>query len=236
MPEGKLPGDELTRYRRYLKVESHRLQILHRGGGAGWEVCHGRSVMMDELLRHLMISVEKTLPETGKKTPPFALIAYGGYGRGELNPHSDIDILFLHDGKMIPRGKPLPYLEALLGPGGMLYTLIDIPLKVGHAVRTIAECVELARHDVQTKTALIESRLIVGDDEQDVGTFLLFGRPTGQRRARDKRSQEKDCFQFHGILSFRIGQLEMLAKSARGHAQSKTLSRPFGTHGYALAA
>ena len=164
LPNGKLPGKELTRYRRYLKVESHRLKILHRAGGSGREICHGRSVMMDELLRHLMISVEKSMPETSKKLPPFALIAFGGYGRGELNPHSDIDILFLHDGKMIPRGKPLPYLEALLGPDGMLYTLIDIPLKVGHAVRTIGECVELARHDVQTKTALIESRLIVGDE------------------------------------------------------------------------
>lgn len=163
LPEGKLPGKELARYRRYLKVESHRLKILHRAGGSGGEICHGRSVMMDELLRHLMISVEKSLPEEQRKIPPFALIAYGGYGRGELNPHSDIDILFLHDGKMIPRGKPLPYLDALLGPDGMLYALIDIPLKVGHAVRTIGECVELARNDVQTKTALIESRLIVGD-------------------------------------------------------------------------
>ncbi len=164
LPKGKLPGDDLTRYRRYLKMESHRLHILHRAGGGGREICHGRSVMMDELLKHMMAAVTAALPEDQRALPPFCLVAYGGYGRGELNPNSDVDIMFLHDGKMIPRGKPIPFLEALLGPGGMLYALIDLKLKVGHSVRTIAECVELARNDMETKTALIESRLIEGDE------------------------------------------------------------------------
>ena len=166
LPKGKLPGDELTRYKRYLKVETHRLHILHRAGGGGREICRGRSVMMDELLKHMMAAVKAWMPEEQQhKLPPFCLVAYGGYGRAELNPHSDIDIMILHDGKLMLRGKPIPFLERLLGEGGMVYALTDIRLKVSSSVFTISESVELARNDMATKTAYLEARLIEGDEK-----------------------------------------------------------------------
>ena len=164
LPKGKLPGKELTRYKRYLKVESHRLHILHRAGGGGREICRGRSVMMDELLKHMMAAVKAWLPEDQRELPPFCLVAYGGYGRAELNPNSDIDIMILHDGKLIPRGKPVPFLEKLLGEGGMVYALTDVGLKVSSSVFTINQSVELARNDMETKTAYLEARLIEGDE------------------------------------------------------------------------
>ena len=88
-------------------------------------------------------------------------MAIGGYGRAELNPFSDIDFMFLHDGQ-IAAGKPLPYLSKLID--GVLYPLWDIGLKVGHAVRSIDDCIKVANADMQSKTSLIESRLIIGDD------------------------------------------------------------------------
>ena len=88
-------------------------------------------------------------------------MAIGGYGRAELNPHSDIDFMFLHNGQ-VAVGRPLPHLSRLID--GVLYPLWDTGLKVGHAVRSIDDCVKIANEDMQSKTSLIEARLIVGDE------------------------------------------------------------------------
>ncbi len=162
LPPGVLPAQELPRYKNFLKVESHRLKILHRGGGGGREVCQGRAALMDILLRHLWNTARNTLSEQGRKEfPPLALVAIGGYGRAELNPHSDIDFMFLHDGQVVVGSKPLPHLAKLMD--GILYPLWDMGFKVGHSVRTIADCVQVANKDMQSKTALIEARLVAGD-------------------------------------------------------------------------
>lgn len=164
LPPGRTPAQELARYKNFLKVESHRLKILHRAGGGGREICQARSAIIDALLKNLYETVCKVGNFYTPKLPSLALLAIGGYGRGELNPHSDIDIMFLHDGGMMERNnKPHPLLEALTGTGGLLYTLYDIGLKVGPAVRSLDECVKLANSDMQSKTALIEARFIAGD-------------------------------------------------------------------------
>jgi len=90
------------------------------------------------------------------------LAAIGGYGRAELNPYSDVDFKFLHDGQ-VAAGKPLPYLSRLID--GVLYPLWDIGLKIGYSVRSIDDCVKVANTDMQSKTSLIESRLIIGDEK-----------------------------------------------------------------------
>jgi len=155
-------AERLARCKAFLKVETHRLKLLHRGGAGGRTICQARAAMLDALLRHLWKSARGSLsPQTQKEFPPLALIAIGGYGRGELNPHSDIDFMFLHDGQ-VAVGRPLPYLSKLID--GVLYPLWDIGLKVGHAVRSINDCVKVANVDMQSKTSLIESRFIVGDE------------------------------------------------------------------------
>ncbi len=163
LPPDRKPAQELARYKIFLKVESHRLKILHRAGAGGREVCRARAAMLDVLLRYIVEAVNNSYVPVDKKPPALALIAIGGYGRAELNPHSDIDIMFLHDGEMVQRNKLHPYLEALTGTGGLLYTLYDIGIKVGHSVRSLADCVTIANTDMQSKTSLIEARLISGD-------------------------------------------------------------------------
>jgi [protein-PII] uridylyltransferase len=161
LPPGQQPNKELARYKNFLKVETHRLKILHRGGGGGQEVCHARATVIDLLIRHILDAVRRNMPDAKSASAPLAIVAIGGYGRGELNPFSDIDIMFLHSGELVSGGKPKPYMTALMD--GLLYTLWDIGLKVGHSVRSVEDCVRIANTDMQSKTSLIESRLVAGD-------------------------------------------------------------------------
>jgi len=168
-------GPNLERYRSYLKVETHRLKILHRGGSGGKAVCQGRAAVMDALLRRLLDQVIAGMePEKNKKTPRWALVAIGGYGRGELNPCSDIDIMFLHnvEGAVVARGRTHPYLVTLTER--MLYPLWDLGIKVGHSVRSVDDCITVANSDMQSKTSLLEARLIAGDQELFKRTESVF--------------------------------------------------------------
>ncbi|HEU5397383.1 MAG TPA: nucleotidyltransferase domain-containing protein, partial [Verrucomicrobiae bacterium] len=156
------PAEQLARCKAFLKLETHRLKMLHRAGASGQKICRARAVMLDALLRHLWDSAKSKLtPQALEEFPPLALVAIGGYGRGELNPFSDIDFMFLHDGQ-VAVNRPLPHLSRLID--GVLYPLWDLGLKVGHAVRSIEDCVKVANTDMQSKTSLIESRLIIGDE------------------------------------------------------------------------
>ncbi|WP_368346423.1 [protein-PII] uridylyltransferase [Pelagovum sp. HNIBRBA483] len=84
-----------------------------------------------------------------------ALLAVGGYGRGEMAPHSDVDLLFLTPYKITP------WAESLIE--SMLYMLWDLKLKVGHASRTTKDCLRLAREDYTIRTSLVEHRHLAGD-------------------------------------------------------------------------
>ena len=152
-------AEKLARYKKFLKVESHRIKLQHRAGVAGREICQARAAMLDALLRHLWTAAAAT-PVGAVAAGPVALVAIGGFGRAELNPQSDIDFMFLHSGQ-VSAGKPRPALGRLVD--GVLYPLWDIGLHIGYSVRDLDDCVKMANTDMQSKTALIESRLIVGD-------------------------------------------------------------------------
>jgi [protein-PII] uridylyltransferase len=169
LPAAPQPVQELTRYKSFLKLETHRLRILHRAGGGGLEICRARAAVLDVLLRHLWDMAKSSLSaQAQKEFPPLALAAIGGYGRAELNPNSDVDFMFLHDRQIAAGLRPLPHLSRLID--GLLYPLWDLGLKVGHSVRSITDCVSVANGDMQAKTSLIEARLIAGDE----GLFQKF--------------------------------------------------------------
>ena len=195
IPNDSTPAGELPGLKRYLKTESARLQRWHRDGGGGLEVCLGRSRMIDTLLRALFEwSLASFEPTGGTRRLKVSLVAIGGYGRAELSPHSDVDIMLLHNGSApsLTRVYRHPLLEKLTGPGGLIYTLYDLGMKVGHSVRNIQDAVNIANEDMKTKTSLIESRLITGDT-------ALFGHFQQRLEAR--------CVRNHvdGYLQMRIG-------------------------------
>ena len=85
-----------------------------------------------------------------------AVLAVGGYGRGEMAPFSDVDLLFLMPWKITP------WAESLIE--SMLYMFWDLHLKVGHASRTIKDCLRLAKEDYTIRTALLELRFLDGNE------------------------------------------------------------------------
>ncbi|MDB6017761.1 MAG: uridylyltransferase [Pedosphaera sp.] len=163
LPAGRLPTQELARYKTFLKVETHRLKILHRAGAGGREICRARAALMDMLLRYMWDAIKASFtPQAQKEFTKIALVAIGGYGRAELNPFSDIDFMFLHEGQVSTGNKPLPFLSRMMD--GILYPLWDIGLKVGYSVRSVEDAVQAAREDMQSKTSLIEARLVTGSE------------------------------------------------------------------------
>ena len=153
---------DLARCKRFLKDEGKRLKALHRTGGLGREVCEARAAVVDALVERLFAAALAIAANNGEGEPPaVAVVAVGGYGRGELNPQSDIDIQFLCADELLKGAKPHEFLQTVTDT--VLYTLWDVGLKIGHSVRRVGDCVREANADMQSKTALIESRLVTGD-------------------------------------------------------------------------
>jgi len=136
------------------RAAAERLLIKERAGRRCAERLCG---MQDEIIRVLYDFVGKHLypVQNPSEAERMAVIATGGYGRGILAPGSDIDLLFL-----------LPYKPTAWGESvaeTILYCLWDMGLKVGHATRSIAECVRQAKADMTVRTALLEARYLLGD-------------------------------------------------------------------------
>ncbi len=155
----KRPTDVLPFYKKFLKIEEHRLRLKHQAGGGGREICARRSELVDVLLRHVF---EAATGFTNEQRPGSAialtLVALGGYGRGELNPFSDVDVMFLHEKTA---ANVSPYVSEVVEQ--ILYLLWDIGFKVGHSTRSIKEAINEANRDMRTKTSMLESRYLAGD-------------------------------------------------------------------------
>ncbi len=130
------------------RADADRQLIAERDGLA----CAQRlSALMDGVVRIIHETVTGELypaqnPSTGER---LAVVATGGYGRGTLAPGSDVDLLFL-----------LPYKQTAWGESvveAMLYVLWDLKLKVGHATRSVEECIGDAKADMTIRTALLEA-------------------------------------------------------------------------------
>src|SRR5207247_6365262 len=106
------------------------------------------------------VGAAATARGNGDTKVPLALIALGGYGRGELNPFSDIDVMLLHHQRATEIS---PDLEEMVNQ--VLYLLWDSGFKVGHSTRSIKEAIAQANRDMRTKTAMLESRFLAGDRE-----------------------------------------------------------------------
>lgn len=115
--------------------------------------------LIDQLVRIVYDVAAEHIYPAGIETADdvMSVIATGGYGRAEMAPHSDIDLMFLLPYKLTPRAEQVVEY--------VLYTLWDLGLKVGHATRSADEVVRLAKEDITIRTSLLESRLITGNPE-----------------------------------------------------------------------
>ncbi|MFA5189964.1 MAG: [protein-PII] uridylyltransferase [Verrucomicrobiia bacterium] len=157
---GQSGRGRLTLYESFLRVHQRRLMMRHRAGGGGLAIAGARTELIDAVLRHLFVAARTAYATRHPREtlPAVALVAVGGYGRAELNPFSDIDILLLH----AARGQAgETFLKSLYNHA--VLPLFDLSLRVGYTARSVKQCIEQANKDMETKTSLIEARLIVGD-------------------------------------------------------------------------
>ncbi|HEY4193486.1 MAG TPA: nucleotidyltransferase domain-containing protein, partial [Mesorhizobium sp.] len=136
-----------------------RFDANPRGGGSGLAAAHETSFMIDQIIRCLFdYAVEHAYPLPNPTSAErLGLAAVGGYGRGELAPASDIDLLFLLPYKLTPHGEQVVEF--------ILYRLWDLGLKVGHASRSVDECIRQAQGDLTIRTNLLEARYLWGDQK-----------------------------------------------------------------------
>jgi [protein-PII] uridylyltransferase len=116
-------------------------------------------ILIDSLLK--VIFKNSYFHSLGNKHYQFTLIAVGGYGRGELSPHSDLDILFLLPNKL--RKNDTKKIENVVEL--ILYILWDLGYTVGHSTRTIDDCIEKSRSDLTISTSLLEKRFVAGNND-----------------------------------------------------------------------
>jgi [protein-PII] uridylyltransferase len=139
------------------RLDQGRSQALDRllAGESGHVVAQSLCALADAVVVALYEHVAAQVFADQAHPAGVAVLAQGGYGRGELAPFSDLDLLFLWPQQ--------PSVEAQALTGAMLYVLWDLGFKIGHASRDIEGTLALARGDYSVRTALLESRLLAGD-------------------------------------------------------------------------
>src|SRR5215468_7605607 len=141
--------------RQHLASNVDFLRAAHLGGASGQQSVQAYAAFMDGFLATLYrLAVEDARRES-ILTAPLVLVALGGYGRGELHPLSDLDLMLIYDGEMAA------YVQRVTQ--GLLYALWDLGLQVGHAVRSLPDCLAMARTDFPSRTSMQQARFLVGD-------------------------------------------------------------------------
>jgi len=146
-------GPRLERARKYLKESSAWIETQHQLGMAGLSVCRLVAECTDRLVKALWAETTVELSQPG----PLCLVALGGYGRRELAPHSDLDLLLLRGARTaLDRVQPIAE--------GFTKLLWDVGRTVGWSIRAPAECAQVAKEDHTIRTALLDCRFLTGDE------------------------------------------------------------------------
>ena len=139
----------------FLAAQRAQARARLEAGGRGMACAEYLSRVEDVIIGALHESVVAKLAGEGARLSPHCIVAVGGYGRGTLAPESDIDLLFLAADPSDARVKFI--VETIL------YVLWDLKQKVGHATRSVEDCIVLARADMTIRTSLLEARPLSGD-------------------------------------------------------------------------
>ncbi|MGI9236417.1 MAG: [protein-PII] uridylyltransferase [Woeseiaceae bacterium] len=129
-----------------ISASSAELERRFKAGDSIVDLVHSRAAVIDEQLTRLW--------QQDVETSGAALVAVGGYGRGELHPYSDVDVMVL-----LPDEMPAGAEDAL---AAFVTALWDIGLEIGHSVRTVEQCFKEASEDLTVATTLMEARLLAG--------------------------------------------------------------------------
>lgn len=147
--------DYVRAVRERVGQEKERIKAVHRSGAGGRDVTRRITGFADEVVKEIF---SLTLLHHGygldSSDMPLALVAIGGYGRAELCPHSDVDVLFLVESS--PKK-----LKAIIND--ILALLWDSGFRVGHSARTISVCLREAKKDLSARTAMMEGRYLAGN-------------------------------------------------------------------------
>jgi [protein-PII] uridylyltransferase len=157
---GMSGADRIAACKAFVRDAMADLRTRHDEGASGFEVAHGRAAMMDAMISRLFDHAIGLYASMRGPTPAaVSLIALGGYGRSELAPWSDLDIMFLYPSKS--KAAVVEPFQAHLTQE-VLYPLWDCGLKVGHSTRKVEEVFAQAKKEIQTMTALLEARHVAG--------------------------------------------------------------------------
>ncbi len=197
-------ADFLHHLKTLTAAAQDRIQHEHMTGTRGRNVVRHLTAHVDDVIRTIFGFV---LQQQDMTDPQCVILALGGYGRGELNPHSDIDLMFLSH-------KTPP--DTLIRE--TLYLLWDVGYTLGHSVRSRRDAIKMAQNDLSTQTAMLEARYIEGDQ----GLYQWFLEEIAHRRFTQRRRQSfvrqkvDECQQRHGAFAYTVNQMEPNIKEGPG--------------------
>jgi [protein-PII] uridylyltransferase len=182
-------GAERAEDRRRLRLDFFRqalaqgfdsLKVRHAEGASGQESVRTHARLMDDVIFSLIRLIADDADRARLEPTALVVTALGGYGRGELHPLSDIDLMVVYEGEQSP------YVQRMMQE--LLYSLWDLGLQVGHSLRSLDDCVAMARTDFPSRTSMQEARFLAGDRR-------LFGR---FRKVLRENVYRRDFAQFLG--------------------------------------
>ncbi len=201
----------------------------HNAGCPGIELCALISNLRDAVIGELLEDALKDLGEAGSKglLSDIAIVAHGGYGRRDVAPYSDVDLMILH--RPSAAGRLFPLAERLVRD------VFDVGLELGHSVRTVAQACRMSSRDATICTSLIESRLLAGSTAIFDNFTHLFRQRVAWRRQgllraiRDARNEERRQYGETVFL------LEPNIKRSRGALRDLAMIRWIGFVRYGVA-
>ena len=172
MPE--LVASRIQEVREHLTERRGEIRKLHSEGTPGTQVAGALTVLVDGIAARLALAAFNEMGGGAELDSGIALVALGGYGRAELAPFSDVDLMFLY--RPAARRAAEPLCDRLVRD------FWDVGLALGSSIRTLAECATLARRDISVHTALLEARHVAGDSWLTGDLRKQIGRLTRGRR------------------------------------------------------
>ncbi|MCF8467586.1 MAG: [protein-PII] uridylyltransferase [Sneathiella sp.] len=153
----KFRRDLLNKLKAVLEAGNTVVEQRFLQTNKGRATMYAQCFLVDQIIRTIYDIATRYVYPLSNPTPEekLTLVAVGGYGRGELAPYSDVDLLFLYPYKQTS------WCEQVIE--FVLYMLWDLGLKVGHSTRNVNECIRLAKKDTTIQTALLEARYLWGD-------------------------------------------------------------------------